>query len=297
MMRCEGSTSATWRRCRKTCDGNRRGTVRVIRLFNVVLVVGAGLVLVLIATLADQSRTALGVPAQLTGWTLFAAMAGLALFSVRKKLSMVPVGRASYWLNAHVVIGLSALALFWVHTGNAWPSGLYEQALALLFYLLSLSGIIGYGLQRLYPARLTQGGGEVIYERIPAELARIRDDLESTLVACTEETGSDTLARHYLETMHWFFQRPRFFLDHAVSGQKGAHFVRHQCSVVSEYLSEAEQKHLARIRDLGHDKNLLDRHYALQGILKRWLLVHIPLAAGVMALAIWHLVLVHVYAL
>ncbi len=196
MMRCEGSTSATWRRCRKTCDGNRRGTVRVIRLFNVVLVVGAGLVLVLIATLADQSRTALGVPAQLTGWTLFAAMAGLALLSARKKLSMVPVGRASYWLNAHVVVGLSALALFWVHTGNAWPSGLYEQALALLFYLLSLSGIIGYGLQRLYPARLTQGGDEVIYERIPAELARIRDDLESTLVACTEETGSDTLARH-----------------------------------------------------------------------------------------------------
>ncbi len=67
--------------------------------------------------------------------------------------------------------------------------------------------------------------------------------------------------------------------------------------MVSVYLSEAEQRHLSLIRELGQDKNRLDRHYALQSTLKRWPLVHIPLAAGVMALAIWHLVLVHVYAL
>jgi hypothetical protein len=36
--------------------------------------------------------------------------------------------------------------------------------------------------------------------------------------------------------------------------------------------------------------------YALQGLLKRWTIFHVPLAAAMLALAVWHLILVHVFA-
>ena len=31
--------------------------------------------------------------------------------------------------------------------------------------------------------------------------------------------------------------------------------------------------------------------------MKRWLLLHLPLAAAVVLLALWHILLVHIYAL
>lgn len=269
--------------------------MRAIRRFNIVVLLSAGVVLAAIFYASERIQYGLGKAAVFSGWILFAAMVGLSVLNWRKKLSMLPLGRAAYWLGLHVVGGVFAVALFWIHTNSVWPLGRYEQALAVLFYLVSLSGLAGYLLQRIYPLRLTETGVEYIYERIPGELARIREDVEKTLLACTEETGSDTLARHYVETMAWFFGRPRFFWNHAVSGEQGRKFVEHELAVVSRYVNAAEQKHLDHILALAREKVLIDRHYAMQSIMKRWLLLHIPLAVGVMSLVLWHVVLVHVY--
>src|SRR5262249_19758136 len=50
-------------------------------------------------------RLHLGRPTVLSGWLLLGVMAGLAIFNVRKKLSMIPIGRASTWLVLHVIGG------------------------------------------------------------------------------------------------------------------------------------------------------------------------------------------------
>ena len=68
----------------------------------------------------------------ITGYTLFALMILLALFNARKKLAMVPLVRSAYWLAIHVVGGVAAVVLFFIHTGSIWPTGGYEQALALV---------------------------------------------------------------------------------------------------------------------------------------------------------------------
>ena len=48
---------------------------------------------------------------------------------------------------------------------------------------------------------------------------------------------------------------------------------------------------------LARQKNRIDLHYVLQGAMKRWLLVHIPLTAALMALSFWHFLVVNVYSL
>lgn len=260
------------------------------------IILAAALFVVAALQVQNDSRT-LHDPTALIGYYLFGLMIFLALFNLRKKLSMIPLGKASVWLRMHVFGGVLALGLFWLHTGNLWPNGAYERVLALTFYLVSFTGIVGHILLKLYPSRLTQIGVEVIYERIPTELAAIREEAEAIILESTEETGSDTIARHYLETFHWFFARPRHFWSHALGSRAGAHWVRHEVANLRRYLNDAEQQNLDRLADLAYTKTRVDFHYAAQTIMKGWLLVHLPLSVAVMALAAWHFILVHVYAI
>ena len=233
----------------------------------------------------------------LTGGMLFAVLAGLSAFSARKRLPMLPLGRASTWLLLHVVGGTLAAALFCLHVRSAWPLGLYERALALAFYLATASGAAGWVLQKIYPPLLTATGVEVLYERIPEEIAKLREQAEGLVLACTSETGSDTVARHYMESMDWFFRRPRFMASHALGGESGKRWVRQRSQAAGRYVDEKERVFLERLTRLAYYKNDVDFHHAAQSVMKGWLLIHVPLVAALMALAVWHVVLASVYAL
>ena len=266
-----------------------------IRILMVLLV--AGVVFDLLLLESDRIKVSLGSAAELTGYWLFGVMVFLTLFNLRKKLSMIPLGSASIWLTLHAVGGVLTLALYWLHTESIWPQGVYEQVIAVLFYLTVASGIFGYVTQKIYPPRLTQSGVEVIYERIPAHICEIREEVEALVLKCTEETRVDTLGRHYLDTMTWFFHRPRFFISHTVGSQIGRQWVRQQDANVRRYLNDEEALYLDKMTELALLKNGIDLHYALQSVMKRWLLLHLPLTAALMTLAIWHLLVVNVYAL
>ena len=237
----------------------------------------------------------LGNSAMASGWVLFAVMAFLTFFSVRKRLSFLPLAPASFWFQLHTIGGFLALFLFWNHTGNLGGKGAYGQVLTMLFYITSISGILGLILEKIYPRQLTCTGTEVIYERIPAEIAAIREEVENQVLKCTEETGSSTLADHYLETLRWYFQKPRFFLHNIFGSHLSQHWVRQQCIILERFLNEKERHHLDKVHNLAEYKRKIDFHYALQTMLKTWLLVHIPLAGAVMAMVAWHLILIFVF--
>ena len=81
---------------------------------------------ILLATHAHRTDLALGISATATGWSLLALLVALAAFNTRKRLSMLPLGSASTWLRLHVVGGILAVPLLWLHAGTLWPTGLYE---------------------------------------------------------------------------------------------------------------------------------------------------------------------------
>jgi hypothetical protein len=241
-------------------------------------------------------RNALGDPALLTGWFLLALFLALGAFSSRKKISMLPIGSASTWLRYHVAGGFLALALFWLHARTLWPAGLYEQALAACFYLVTVSGIAGWQLQRALPRRLAATPIEIIYERIPMEIAALRERAEALVIECTKASGRDTLARHYTETLDWFFRRPRFLRNHVFGGRTARAWQRQQFGAIRRYLDEREARFLDRLGALAEHKIDVDFHYAAQTVMKLWLFLHLPLAAATLLLALWHVFLIHVYA-
>ena len=240
-------------------------------------------------------KNSLGYPEFVSGSALLFIILFLFLFNVRKRLPFFPLWHARKWFLLHTVTGFLALFLFWLHAGVFWPKGLYVQILAILFYGTTLSGIVGLVIEKIYPNLLTRINYECIYERIPRDIAEIRTKVENLILECTEKTGSDTLAQHYLETFGWFFQRPRFFLNNIFGGRNSRSWVKQQCAIVQRFLNEAERGYLVQILNLAETKRKIDFHYSLQTMLKSWLLVHLPLAAAVMTMVVWHLIVIQVF--
>ena len=260
----------------------------------VVFVIAAFVVIVVPARHLEAS---LREPALVTGYSLFAICGLLSLFNLRKRLSMFPTIAAAAWKRLHLAAGVLAVAVYWIHAETLWPTGAYEQVLALLFYLTALSGVVGFVCQQALPPRLTQTGTEIIFERIPDEIARLREQAEDTVLECTSKLESDTLARFYIETFQWFFRRPRFLVSHLWGGQQAAFWVGQQMETARRYLSEKELSYLESLRALAHEKTRLDFHYAAQGLLKLWLLVHVPVSVAMLLVALWHLLIVNIYSL
>ena len=258
------------------------------------LAAGAVVVVAAVAMIDHGERRALLRPEIVTGWVLFGAVVFLALLNMRKKLSMVPVGRSSDWVAAHVVVGVVTIVIYAFHARTAWPSG-YELGLAILFYAVIISGIIGYVLQRTAPASLANIGYEVIWERIPAEIADMRERIETSILECARETGSEVLPRLYREELAWYFRKPRFVLASLVGTGVAAAWIHHRLDSVSIYLRGKEIEHVTFLRECARRKVHIDRAYAIQGLLKCWLLIHVPATYGFIVLVLWHLILVHVY--
>ncbi|MCH9675658.1 MAG: hypothetical protein K0U93_29745 [Gammaproteobacteria bacterium] len=236
-------------------------------------------------------------PNELTGYALFAVICFLGLYHTRKRFSGSKLMSAEHWASAHVVGGLLSLALFWLHIGTLWPTGFYEILLGLAFYAVTAVGIVGYALQKFLPRRLSLSGSEIIFERIPTELHRLRTQAEAIVLDCAQTNGSDTLARHYSETMAWYFNRPRFRIGHLVGSQLATFWIDQNYETVKRYLNESERASLDALRAVALRKAGIDLQYALQLVLRAWPLVHVPIAVALFTLMVWHLVLVNVYTL
>jgi hypothetical protein len=251
----------------------------------------------LIAGTALRAERTLHDGSLVTGYALFALMLALGVFNLRKRLLVLALGTARAWMNAHLVLGAVAVPLYFQHAGGLWPGGFYEQAIAVCFYTVMLSGIAGYAFERLLPTRLVHLESEMIYERIPSEIAALRERAQELVVKAVQETGSDTLGRYYAESLDWFFWRPRFRLSHTVGSLRSARWIRGHITALRRYLNDAERKVLDEIEQLALRKDQLDAHYALQSLLKLWLFVHVPAAVLLLGLACWHLLVVHIYRL
>jgi hypothetical protein len=237
----------------------------------------------------------LGDPSVLTGWSMLAAILFLWMFNLRKKLSMVPLGRAAVWRDLHVVVGVVLLPVFWLHTGSLWPAGFYEQLIAVLFYLVFASGVVGGLLTWIVPRRINLIGGEIILERIPSEIARIR---EAALAAITEgvsASGHETLVRQYDEAFGWFFARPRFMMSHITGAARPRAWLEQRARTTQPYLDSTEQAAFDQLLGLMEYKNKVDAHHANQTLLRIWLLFHLPLSIALLMLVLWHTLLVHIH--
>lgn len=256
-----------------------------------------GITLLLMAGLIFAERAvhaSLRESGYFTGWLMLVVLLVLTLFNLRKRLAVLPLGRVHRWLQIHQHAGTLSMLLFFLHVHLGWrrPEGVLETLLAVLFWAVVFSGLFGAYISRSFPRRLTRRGEEVLFERIPLLRAELHRKAEALVLASVQETDSTTIADYYTEHLFDFFSRHRNLVQHFLeSGQ--ARFVRNNAMHdLERYLNRREQELLDQLAVFVQKKDDLDYHYTLQGILKLWLFVHIPLTYSLWIVLVLHMVAV-----
>lgn len=227
-----------------------------------------------------------------SGVILLLLMIFLALFNARKSFSFLPLMPASTWLQIHVYVGWACVAVFLVHTGLHWPRGAMEIWLAILFFTVSLSGVVGLALSRLLPKKMTDRGGHVTYEMVPKLRRELRKQAEELVVHSVEQTQKSTIADFYVERIERFLLGSRRqLLAHILGSRRHLDVVITRMHALRRYLNEEESEILKKIEKVLLQKNDLEYQYAMHLMLKGWLFVHIPLSFSLLILGVFHAVL------
>lgn len=262
-------------------------------VFGSILVIVAALVLVANAAL----RIAMYHVAFVSGWFLFGLCVFLALYNVRKKLTMLPqLGTSASWLQFHIYVGLLTFVVFVVHIDFRVPNGPFEVVLALLYLTVFISGVSGLILTRVIPPRLATRGEEVIFDRIPLFIRRTREEVESLVLQCIADTETSAVPEFYIGRLKPFFDRPRNYLAHLLHSTRPLHSVLVDIEAQRRYLNDTEQGLVDQIAAHARTKDDLDYHHAMQKTLKYWLFIHIPLTYSLLIVAVFHIVLVYSFA-
>lgn len=258
-----------------------------------------GLILVLgvvIWLVYHVSAIGLQAVARGTGWLLLLMVVFLSLFNVRKKVPFLPLGTGSAWLQLHIYTGLLSMVVFALHVRVRLPTGLLDGGLAALFVLVAFSGVVGLVLSRTLPARLTTRGEAVLFERIPTLRVKLRDTVEGLVLQAATDADSQTIARLYTDRLMPYFAKPRHTLRYWAESRRPVQALCDEVTALERYATPAEAKLLRDIRTCVEQKSDLDYHYSLQGLLKGWLFVHLPLTYALLLVAAVHTILVHAFA-
>ena len=238
------------------------------------------------------SHIALRPVAMYTGWLLLFLVFGLAFFNARKKLPFFPLFSANTWMQVHIYAGWLSVIIYLLHTGVRWPSGRLESLLALVFFVVSVSGALGVWLSRWLPPRLARSGESLVFERMPLLRHRLLSEVHETVQRAEHETKSTTLGDFYLRYLRdYFARRPGLLLP--LTGDDAAHHhVNRELTALRQFLNKREAAFADQFADFVETKRHLDLQLAGQRLLKMWLFVHVPLTYALLVLMTVHVWLV-----
>ena len=237
--------------------------------------------------------------ATLSGWLLAATVVPLSLFGIRKRLPAVPLGRASTWLRIHVDLGVVSVAVFVMHAwykpdaGFQAPNGTLEILLASAYVATAASGVLGLALSRKLAPRLTEGGDELLFDRLPIYRRDLRERAEALVVDAAAEAGATTLADFYQRALAGFFSGPRHFWSHVAQSRRPRLELAHQLESVQRYLGDREKELARELGRLVEKKTEADHARAMQGLLRIWLVLHLCATGALLVLALAHVVIVY----
>lgn len=252
-------------------------------------------VVALIVAIVRAEENALGASAFTTGYILLAAVFVLASYNTRKKLPFLPLGNSATWLQFHIYLGIASIFVFLLHIGSFQPNGILEGTLAVLFVLVSGSGLVGLYLTRAIPRRLAATGEEFIYERIPLFRRKLKHQARTIVLQSISDSATTTLADFYIARLFQFFECPRSLFYRVRPAGTLRRTIFRELQDLERYLSDSERPHYEGLFALVRKKDDLDFHAAMQGTLKGWLFVHIGLTYAMITVATFHGFLAHVF--
>jgi len=230
----------------------------------------------------------------LNGWVLLAMILSLAAYQVRKQIQTLPflsLGSLSTWFRIHKYTGLLSCLVFGLHINFRIPNGTFECLLAGLYLGVFFSGVAGLLLTRLIPPRLASTGAKVLFERIPQQVQQLGEEVENIVFENMPRSESTIIPEIYANQLRSFFRKPRSILLHLLQSGRPPQLLLVQLRGQQRALSANEQAVMQEITNRVTIKNDLDYQFTLQGMLRVWLFVHVPLTYALLVFSIFHAVL------
>ncbi len=240
--------------------------------------------------------------------TVLMVFAGL--LSARKKTVRLTMGSLSWWLKAHIWLGLLSVPLIFFHAAFRW-GGVLELLLMIVFLTVIVSGLLGLMLQNILPRVMkTQLDSEVVPDQLDHLCHVLQQEADQLVIACcggekvaqaisgNGKTGSSStgvsskadseswLVGLYLDTIRPYLE-PRCPAGSVlVSSRQGELvFERARASVPEEF-----RETIDRLEELCRVRRTLQSQARLYGLLHGWLKIHLPLSVVLLVFALLHIV-------
>lgn len=230
-----------------------------------------------------------------TGYILLGIVLFLVAFHWRKKLTPLPLGSASLWLQLHIYAGLFSSVVSLSHVGWHWPTGWLNSLLFLLYLSVFSSGVFGLYITRTYPRRLTHASEQFVFERIPARRHQLQQSARELVLQAVGTHGTITLADFYQQHLGNYFERSRSLIFFVRPSTMVKRKLMADLVSIQRYLSDDERRACDQLFHLIRKKDDLDYHFALQLMLKLWLFVHLALSYSLLLVLAVHVLVVHAF--
>ncbi|MGB0684181.1 MAG: hypothetical protein ACPGOV_15860 [Magnetovibrionaceae bacterium] len=227
-----------------------------------------------------------------SGWVLASLVGMLALFGVRRRLTVLPLADAVLWTRLHLALGWGAFGGFLVHTGFEWPSGGFDILLYGGFIVTLLSGMWGQWLTAKVPRELALCSEEYLYDRIPIFRRKLKDLAEDTVTLATERDVHSPLARFYADHLLPWLGQQRVPL---MAGRPRAAQFYELLDGLRRELPETDQTLVDELSKVIQKRDDLDTSFRLQRSLRLWIMVHGPVSTATIVLLVSHLIFIYAY--
>jgi hypothetical protein len=230
-----------------------------------------------------------------SGWILIALMFGLVIFSVRKKISVLPLGSAYSWAQFHYYAGILFLLVFILHTSYSLPSGYFSSIFYLLVVLEIGSGFFGLFITRFLPRKMHTQSESVIFERIPGLRFQLQQEIQELAMQSVDQGGT-AIRDFYLDKLITFMNRPRNRLYHLVGSRRIYVNWAKEFDALQRYVDQSNQDTLNDMRALVFQKIGLDNQYSNRLLLRAWLFFHIPVGVSLVVFVLTHTFIVYSFS-
>lgn len=246
-------------------------------------------------SLRNQSAASLQNEAFATGYSLAAICVFLMLLGVRKRVLSVQLGRLAIWQQTHHYLGLLSVGAYALHAGML-TTGWLESMLAMSFWSIALSGLIGWYVNRRSPRMLRAAGPQILRQDIPERIRLIAKQAFELALASASKNDTAALADHYLTLLSPFFATRRSLIYRLSPTGNTRRRLLAGLENIDRYLSEEGRNQRREMSLLVQDKDDLDFQSAIQNRIRFWASAHTWVLGGFLVLTTAHVIVAHRFA-
>ena len=246
----------------------------------------------ILRSLRNRSAASLQNEAFLTGYSLAAICVLLLLLGLRKRIVSLQIGRMAIWQQTHHYLGLLSVGAYALHAG-LFTTGYLESLLAISFWAIALSGLVGWYVNRTSPRLLQAAGPQILRQDIPERCRMIAKQAHELALASARKSDTAALADHYRGPLSSFFATRRGLVFRISPTGVTRRRLLSGLENIDRYLSEEGRIQRREMSVLVRSKDDLDFQSAIQNRVRLWVAAHTWLLGSFLVLTIAHVIAAH----